>query len=73
MWENNKEIRYLYSSHGPQAAWAVFDGLTGWKRVRAGSGDGVNNVAQVLATAKAHGRKVNVYLNGGQIERALLR
>lgn len=72
MWETNKDVRFVYASHGTQQVWAILDGLAGWKRVRTGSPDGVANVSQVLATAKLHGRKVNVYLDSDQIERALM-
>ncbi|HZD04421.1 MAG TPA: hypothetical protein VE173_05875 [Longimicrobiales bacterium] len=72
MWETNKDIRFVYATNGTQAFWAMLDGLAGWKRVRTGSPDGVANVAQVLSTAKLHGRKVNVFLSGDLIERAVM-
>ena len=72
MWESNKEVRLLYSTQGSQQFWAILGGMSGWKRVRMGSPDGVANVAQILTTAKMHGRKVNVFLNSDQIERAVL-
>lgn len=72
MWESNKDIGLLYSTHGSQQVWATLSGISGWKRVKPGSPDGVGNVAEVLSTAKAHGRKVNVYLQNNEIERALM-
>lgn len=72
MWETNKDVRNVYSTHGPQQVWAIFSGISGWKRVRTGSPDGVTNVAEILTTAKMHGRKVNVFLDNNQVERALM-
>jgi len=72
MWETNKDITHLYVTHGTQQSWAILSGLSGWKRVRTGSPDGVANISQVLSEAKARGRKVNVFLNNNQIERALM-
>lgn len=72
MWETNKTVTHLYSTNGTQQFYAILSGLSGWKRVRTGSPDGVANVAQVLTTAKTHGRNVNVYMNGSFIERALM-
>lgn len=72
MWENNKDITNVYSTHGSQQFWAIVSGLPGWKLVRPGSPDGVANVAQVLNTAKFHGRKVNVFIVNDQIERAVM-
>ncbi len=72
MWNSNQDVRYVYATHGSQQAWAMFVGMSGWKRVRQGSADGVGNITELLSTAKAHGRKVNVYLQNDQIERALM-
>lgn len=72
MWNNNLDVRYVYTTHGPELVWAYFSGLTGWKLVKQGAADGVANLAELLSTAKAHGRKVNVFLQGNNIERALM-
>lgn len=72
MWETNKDVQHLFQNSGSQQVWAIFSGLAGWKRVQPGSPDGVGNVASLLATAKTHGRKVNVYINADQVERALM-
>jgi hypothetical protein len=72
MWENNRDVRHVFATAGTQQAWAILDGVSGWKRVRAGSPDGVSNVAQVLTTAKTRGRKVNAFIQNNQIERALM-
>jgi hypothetical protein len=73
MWYTNKLVRYVYIVHTPQAAWAIIDGLTGWKRVRPGSADGVTNLAVLLNAAKANNRKVDVDIVSDQIIRAVLK
>lgn len=72
MWNNNQLVRYVYATHGSQQVWAIFNGLSGWKRVKTGATDAVANIAELLSTAKAHGRKVNVYLQGNEITRAVM-
>ena len=72
MWNNNLTVQYVYATHGSQAVWAIFSGIAGWKRVKTGAADAVQNIAELLSTAKAHSRKVNVFLQGNDIERALM-
>ena len=72
MWNSNQLVRLVYASHGTQQVWAMFSGITGWKRIKTGSTDAVANIAELLSTAKAHGRKVNVFLQGNEIERAIM-
>lgn len=72
MWESNKDVQHLYATHGATQVWAIFSGLPGWRRLSPDSPDGVSNVAALLASAKAHGRKVSVFINGNEIERALM-
>lgn len=72
MWNSNLDVRFVYANHGSQQVWAIFSGLSGWKRVKSGAVDAVANLAELLSTAKAHGRKVNVFLNGNDIERVVM-
>ena len=72
MWNNNLSVQYVYATHGTQSVWAMFAGVSGWKRIKSGSADAVNNIAELLSAAKAHGRNVNVFLQGNEIERALM-
>ena len=72
MWNNNVDVAHLYATHGAQQVWAIFSGINGWKRLRTGAADGVTNLAKVLSTAKANGRKVNVYIANDQVERAMM-
>lgn len=70
MWENNKAVQHVYATAGSQQVWAIFEGMAGWKRIAPGSPDGVTNVAKLLTTAKSYGRKVNVFMNNDNVERA---
>lgn len=72
MWTNNVSINHLYSTNNTQQVWAIFSGVSGWKRLKTGAADGVANLAELLSTAKAHGRKVNVFVVNNQVERALM-
>ena len=42
------------------------------ERVKPGAPDAVGNLTELLTAAKAHGRNVNVFLQGNEIERALM-
>lgn len=71
-WQNNKLVQHFYVAHASEQAWAIFDGISGWKRIKPGAADGVSNLAALLSTAKTHDRRVNVFLNGNDVERAVL-
>lgn len=72
MWNNNVSVQRVYATNGSQAVWAIFSGIAGWKRVKPGAADAVGNLAELLSAAKAHGRNVNVFLQGNEVERALM-
>ena len=72
MWHNNKIVRNVYVVHASQATWAIIDGLSGWKRVKPGAADGVTNLTALLCAAKANNRRVNVYIVGNEIQRAVM-
>jgi hypothetical protein len=72
MWHNNKTVQYVYVIHVSQAAWAIFAGIPGWKRIKPGAPDGVTNVTALLCAAKANNRNVNVYIVGNEIQRAVM-
>ncbi len=73
MWEQNKDVQYVYSTHNSRQVWAIVSGVSGWKQVKTDSPDGVANIARILSAAKGHGRKVDIYLDGGNIARVLMR
>jgi hypothetical protein len=62
MWYNNKSVTYVYAHVNTKYAFAVIESLSGWKRINPTSADGVSNVLDILSTAKAKGKKVNVYI-----------
>lgn len=73
MWYNNKTVTRTYTSMDSQNCYASISGISGWKKIKTGSADGVTNVFAILCAAKANGRPVDVYLVSNQIERATLR
>lgn len=62
MWHTNKNISYVYAHVNTKYAFAIIEGVTGWKRIAPTSADGVSNVLNVLNVAKANGKAVNVYI-----------
>jgi hypothetical protein len=54
-------------------AWAIIDGISGWRKIRPTSNDGVTNIFMILSTARANNRRVDVYIRDGYIEMATLR
>jgi hypothetical protein len=73
MWYTNKSVIRTHSKNGTEMAWAIIDGISGWKRIRPTCVDGVTNILLILSAAKANGRNVDVYINGYYIEQATLR
>lgn len=74
MWHNNKSIIRTHSKNGGQQCWAIVDGISGWKRVKPNTADGVANVFLILSAALANGRKADVFIDGSnQISQATLR
>ncbi|ESQ15988.1 MAG TPA: hypothetical protein DDY14_11495 [Chromatiaceae bacterium] len=72
MWSNNKLVQYVYAHVNTKQAYAIIEGMDGWKRIAPTSVDGVSNVLDVLAVAQANNKRVNVYINSSsnQIEAA---
>lgn len=73
MWHNNLSVTRTHSKNGSKMAWAIISGISGWKRIKPDSSDGVTNVFMILNAALANNRKVDVYINGAYIEQATLR
>ncbi|MDH5669781.1 MAG: hypothetical protein OEY86_17415 [Nitrospira sp.] len=73
MWHNNKTVTRTHSKNGSQMAWAIISGISGWKRIKPASADGVTNVFVILSAALANNRKVDVYIKDGFITQATLR
>ncbi|MCP5002646.1 MAG: hypothetical protein GY941_01650 [Planctomycetes bacterium] len=73
MWYDNKAVIRTHSKNGSRMAWAFIEGISGYKRIRPTSNDGVTNVFLILSTARANNRRVDVYIRDGYIEQATLR
>lgn len=73
MWYNNKSVSRTHSKNGSRMAWAIIDGISGWKRIRPTSVDGVANIFLILSVARANNRKIDVYIKDNYIEQATLR
>jgi len=70
MWTN---INYVFTTRDSQNCWAHLVSTNRWHKVLTGAADGVTNVFQILASAKANGRQVNVVLDGsGNITQAYM-
>lgn len=68
MWYNNRLVNNVYAHVTSKNAHAVIDGVAGgWKRISPVSADGVSNVLDILKVAKANGRRVNVYIDSGNL------
>ncbi len=73
MWYNDKAVIRTHSKNGSRMAWAIIEGISGYKRIRPTSNDGVTNVFLILSTARANNRRADVYIRDGYIEQATLR
>lgn len=73
MWHNNKTVTRTYSSKDSQNCHAIISGISGWKKIKTGSTDGVSNVFTALNAARAGGKTVDVYIVSDQIERVVMR
>ncbi|HUS76854.1 MAG TPA: hypothetical protein VMY43_12735 [Methanothrix sp.] len=71
-WYNDKILVRTHAKIGSQMAWALFTDSS-WISIRPSSTDGVANVFKVLCMGLALNRKVDVYINDGQIEQATLK
>lgn len=73
MWYNNKTVTRTYTSKDSQNCYAIISGMSGWKKIKTGSADGVTNTFVALNAARANNRPVDVYIVANLIERAVLR
>lgn len=74
MWHNDKTVVSVYAHANPKTAYAIIEGISGWKIVKQTSTDGVSNVLNVLSAAKATEKKVNVSIDSdNKIEAAYMR
>ncbi len=71
IWKNNVSVTRVYTSHHSQNAWALIGGV-GWRRLETTSKDGVTNMFVLFCEAVANGKKVDVYMDGSKVYRAVL-
>ncbi len=72
-WINNKKVLRAYSHVNTKTAFAIIEGMSGWKRIAQTSPDGVSNVLVILKLAQSSGRQVSVYIGAdGQIYAAYM-
>jgi C1A family cysteine protease len=70
-WYQNIAVNQTYASHHSQNAWAHLQGF-GWRRIQAGSPDGVTNMLGLFAEAAANGRRVTVRADADHVFQAYM-
>jgi C1A family cysteine protease len=70
-WHSNVTVAQTYASRDSQNAWAYFEGL-GWRKIQAGSSDGITNMLILFAQAVAKNKKVTIYADGDFVYQAYL-
>jgi hypothetical protein len=63
---HNLTVSLVYATTNSKSAWVSFQNL-GWRRIDTRTADGVTNTLEVLAVAKATGRKVHASLDGQNV------
>ena len=72
MWTNNLNVTRTYASSHNKNAYAMLSGMSGWRKIKTLSDDGVTNCFTVLNAAMANNRKVDVYIVSDEIERVVM-
>ena len=72
MWHNNQKVTRTYSSSHAKNSWALLNGISGWKKIKGHTNDGVTNVSVALNNALAGDRTVDVYIVNNEIERVVM-
>ena len=72
MWHNNKTVSRTYCSNSSQNCWAIISTISGWKKIKTGSTNGVTNTFAILCAAKANNKQVDVYIVSDKIERVVM-
>lgn len=73
MWNYNKTVLRTHCKYPTKVAYALINGIAGWKQIRPTSTDGVTNIFLILSAARANNRAVDVYIKDNFIEQATLR
>ncbi len=72
IWKNNVSVTRAYTSYHSQNAWVLIGGV-GWRKVETTSKDGVTNMFILFCEAVANSKRVDVYVDGAKVYRAVLR
>lgn len=62
-WINNKRITRTYASSHTKNAWAIINGISGWRKIDTNTTDGITNVLAIATEAQANNRNVDVYID----------
>lgn len=68
-WKNNIAITRIYAHTATKTVYVALAGL-GWRKIESLTPDGVSNMHALFVQAFAHGRKVNVLVDGKTVYRA---
>lgn len=71
-WKNNIAIVRVYATSHTKSAWVSLDGL-GWRRIDPLTPEGVTAMHTLFLQAHAHGKKVNVLIDGNTVYNAYAR
>ena len=61
-WYYNRLVQYTYTAYPSKYAFAVIEGVSGWKQIYPSTPDGVTNLFKLLCLAKGTNRRVQVYI-----------
>lgn len=67
-WHYNKTVSRTYATYSSKNAW-VYVQSAGWRRIKAGSADGITNMFVGFCEAKANNKKVHVFMDGSFVYR----
>jgi len=70
-WISGLIVNLVYASRHSQNGWVHFKNL-GWRRIKAGSADGVTNMLNLFVQAKANGKAVAAYCDANNVFQAFM-
>ncbi len=72
-WQNGKKIVRTYTSSHSKNAYAIVNGINGWKKIEELTEDGVTNVFITACEAQAGNRSVDVFMDETSIQRIIMK
>lgn len=70
-WQSNVTVSQVFASRDSQNAWAYFAGI-GWRKIQAGTSDGITNMLTLFSQAVAKNKTVTIYFDGDFVYQAYL-